>query len=247
MQKPTLSDIPVLFEDEHIIVLDKPAGLLTIPDRWDHEVSNLLTMLKIKYTEIFAVHRLDRDTSGVIVFAKNRDSHRMLSIAFEERDVSKKYIALVTGSPREDTGVIDLAIEENISHKGSMKISKKGKQCLTEYKVTERFRDYSLVEVTLHTGRTHQIRVHFQAIGHPLAVDPIYGGAADIRLSKIKRRYNFPEWENERPLLSRVSLHSWKLTLSHPVTGAAMEFVSPLPKDIRATVDQLRKNAPALH
>ena len=237
----TLSQIGVLFEDENLIVLDKPSGLLTLPDRWDHNVANLQTLLREKYGEIFVVHRLDRDTSGVIVFAKDAESHRKLSIAFEERSVSKRYLALVTGVPRADSGTIDLAIDENPGKPGTMRISKKGKKCLTEYTVAEKFRDYALVEVTLHTGRTHQIRVHFQGIGHPLAVDPVYGGQESLLLSKIKRGYRFPEWENERPLLSRVPLHSWKLEFPHPATGETIRCEAPLPKDMKAVLFQLRK------
>jgi RluA family pseudouridine synthase len=241
MQITKLSQIPVLFEDEHVLVLDKPAGLLSVPDRWDHEVANILTLLREKYSDIFTVHRLDRETSGVILFAKDAQSHRSLSIAFEERRVSKQYIALVTGTPKDESGMIDLAIEENPAKQGTMKLAKKGKECLTEYKVAEKFRDYSLVEVTLHTGRTHQIRVHFQGIGHPLAVDAVYGGQKELCLSKLKRGYHFPEWENERPLLSRVPLHSWKLAFPHPVTGEIVTVEAPLPKDIKAVLFQLRK------
>jgi len=243
----SLSKVPVLFEDEKILVLNKPSGVLSVPDRWNHDAVNLFSLLKEKYGDILVVHRLDKDTSGVILFAKDPESHRSLSMAFEERRVAKKYIALITGTPKEDHGMIDLPIEENPAKQGTMKISKrKGKESLTEYTVIEKFRDYSLVEVTLHTGRTHQIRVHFQGIGHPLAVDETYGGRPQLKLSEIKRKYRFAEWENEKPLLSRVSLHSWKLTFSHPSTGADIECEAPMPKDFKATLAQLKKNAPSI-
>ncbi|MGL4369068.1 MAG: RluA family pseudouridine synthase, partial [Spirochaetota bacterium] len=211
-------------------------------DRYDHAAGNLYDMLKAHYGEIYTVHRLDRDTSGVILFAKDAESFRTMSIAFEQRRVVKKYIAILSGVPLEPHGTINFPIAEHPGKKGMMRTAKKGKESLTEYTIIEKFRDYSVAEVTLHTGRTHQIRVHFKAFGYPLAVDPMYGGQEDIRLSKIKKKkYHFPEWENERPLISRVSLHSWKLTFPHPATGESITCEAALAKDMTALLFQLRK------
>jgi 23S rRNA pseudouridine1911/1915/1917 synthase len=241
MKKVTLANIPVLFEDASCIVLDKPAPLLTIPDRYNHAENNLAALLREKFTDIFVVHRLDRETSGVILFAKNAEAHKKLCAAFEDRLVRKKYLAIVNGTPKETKGIIELALAEHPAKKGGMIVSKKGKESVTEFAVLESLGNFSLVEASPLTGRTHQIRVHLHAIGHPLAVDPVYGTRKEFFLSEIKQKFKYTKDTEEKPLVSRCTLHSSSLTFPHPVSGEMITIESPLPKDLNALLAQLRK------
>lgn len=236
--------LPTLFEDDHLWVIDKPAGLLTLPDRFDTSSLNLINWLRDRYGEAYIVHRLDRDTSGVIVVAKTEAAHRELNQQFEARTVEKIYHALLDGQPPTPTGSIEQAIAPDKQRPGRMQISSRGKAALTEYRVLENLGPFTWVEVVLHTGRTHQIRVHFQAIGLPLLVDPLYGRREAFLLSEIKgRSYNRGKEYEERPLLARTALHASRLAFDHPVSGVRLSFEAPLPKDLRAVLNQLRKRS----
>lgn len=232
----------ILYEDEHLIVADKPAGLLSIPDRFGNKDS-LLAALERKYGRIFIVHRLDRETSGVICFARNESAHRHLSIQFERHTADKFYLALLDGVLHHDEGEIDKPIGEHPTISGKMAIVHTGKPSLTFYRVLERFKRFTLAEALIKTGRTHQIRVHFQSIGYPLAVDALYGRRAAFFLSEIKgKAYKSGKYtEQERPLMDRTSLHSSRLRLDHPANNERMEFKAELPKDFAAVLNQLRK------
>lgn len=239
-------NIPIIYKDEHLLVVNKPAGLLTIPDRYDPDKPNVRQLLSEQYEEVFVVHRLDRCTSGVLCLARTADAHRDLSRQFEERSVHKLYLALVEGAPQPAEDTIDQGIARHPTQPGKMVISNKGKNARTRYKIVESFRSCSLAEVNIETGRTHQIRVHFAGIGHPLLVDPIYGRRDAFFLSEIKgRRYNLGRDKVERPLISRTSLHASQLTLRRPDSGEECTFKAPLPKDMRACLNQLRKWAQA--
>ena len=230
----------IIFENSNFVVVDKPSGLLSIPDREGDELS-LKRMLKDKYGEIFTVHRLDKDTSGLILFANNEETHKYLSQAFEERTVEKYYLGIVKGALQEKEKTIDEPIAQNTVKKTQMIIHKRGKESVTEYRVIEEFRKYSFVEFRIHTGRTHQIRVHMQYIGHPIICDEIYGDGEPVYLSSIKKNYNLSKNElEERPLLNRLALHACKLTLSD-ADGKKYNFEAPLPKDMSALLQQLRK------
>lgn len=233
----------ILYQDDDIAVINKPAGLLSVPDRYDPEVPSLSHLLSKRMDGVaLPVHRLDRPTSGVVIFAKNTEAQRSLSMQFEERTVEKIYQAIVDGRPSDPTGLIDQPLAPHPSKLGKMIISNKGKKSQTKYVVTDFFGSYSLVELELLTGRTHQIRVHLAYLGHPLMVDPFYGNRKEFMLSSLKRRkYNLKKGETERPLLSRVPLHAGRLSINHPTTGERMTFEAEMPKDMRATVAQLRK------
>ena len=164
----------ILLEDSALVVLNKPAGVLTIPDRYHTELPNLKGFLERKFGKIFPIHRLDKETSGVILFAKDPDTHKFLNTQFQNRSVSKKYLALVDGIMEPEQGVIDRPIAPS-KRPGLMTVHPKGKPAHTEYRVLEKFGRFSLVELEIKTGRTHQIRVHLQAKGYPLAVDSVYG------------------------------------------------------------------------
>lgn len=232
----------LIHEDEHLLVVNKPAGLLTIPDRAGNKDS-LLGALERHYGKVFVVHRLDRETSGILCFARTAEAHRHLSIQFEHHTSDKYYFALLDGELHHDEGEIDKPIGEHPTIPGKMAIVRTGKPSLTFYRVTERFPRFTLVEVYLKTGRTHQIRVHFQTIGYPLAVDALYGRRATFLLSEIKgKTYKTGKHtDEERPLMSRTALHASRLRLDHPATGERMEFKTELPKDFAAVVKQLRK------
>lgn len=231
----------IIHEDEAIVVLEKAPGVLTIPDRFKPDLFNLYQSLEQKYGKIFTVHRLDRETSGLLIFAKTEDAHRQLSKQFEERSVQKIYKVLVEGVVHQKTGKIDKPIGRHPSRSGKMMITAKGKPSLTLYAVVEQFKQYALLDADIKTGRTHQIRVHFQSIGHPLAVDATYGRQPAFFLSKVKKKYNLGKMEEERPLMSRTSLHAAQLTIQHPVSNEEMTFISTLPKDFSAVLKQLRK------
>ncbi len=234
--------IAIVYEDETLLVVNKASGLLTLPDRFRPELPNVKDILTAKYGQIWVVHRLDKDTSGLLCFAKNESAHRDLSLQFENRTVEKKYLALVQGSPMQDEGEIDRPIAANPHQPGKMILLKSGKPSLTLYKKLASFKGYSLLEVEIKTGRTHQIRVHLKAIGCPLAIDSIYHEDQGILLSAIKgRSYHLGKDQVERPLMSRLSLHANQLSFDHPLTKERKHFEGPLHKDFQAVLKQLEK------
>ncbi len=234
--------VDILYQDDQIIVVNKPPGVLTIPDRHKPELFNLQHFLNETYGRVWVVHRLDRETSGVLVFARQAGAHRDLSLQFEKRQVQKHYLALVDGLPTPREAEIDKPIGPHPGQAGKMAIIRTGKPSISRYRVLESFRQFSLLEVEIMTGRTHQIRVHLAAIGHPLAVDPLYGKREGFYLSEVKgQKYQLAKHKEERPLMSRNSLHAYKLSFDHPATKKRMEIEGPLPKDFGAVIKQLRK------
>lgn len=227
-----------------MVIVNKPADFLTIPDRQRKDVSSLVQWLREKYGEIFIVHRLDRETSGIICFARNAEAHRNLSIQFEKRKTTKHYYAIVEGRP-EPTGRIEIGLEPHPAFPGKMKPTRQGKQSLTEYTVLEQFRDHALVRCDIYTGRMHQIRVHMAYVKHPLSVDYLYGNHDKFFLSSVKKAkggYKLSKnEEEERPLMARTTLHAKSLTLAHPTTGETMTFECDPPKDFQAMLTQLGK------
>lgn len=234
--------ISILYEDDQIIIVNKPAGLLSIPDRYDPKKFNLYHQLQNLYAEVFIVHRLDRETSGAICFARTAAAHRHLSGQFEKRRLQKNYLALVDGIPNPEEGFIDKAIAPHPTRPGRMIADNNGKPAYTDYRLIESFRVYSLLEVRIKTGRTHQIRVHLSAIGHPLIVDSFYNRREAFFLSELKvKKYRLGRGQEERPLIARASLHAHRLTILHPETNRETTFEAPLPKDLKAAINQLRK------
>jgi len=230
----------IISENEAFIVLNKPAGLLSIPDREGKEIS-LKTMLQEKFGEIFTVHRLDKETSGIIVFAKTSEAHKNLSQQFEARETEKIYAGLVLGVLADKKGTIDAPISEHPTKKGTMVVNRKGKATITDFEVLEEFGIFSWVKFRIHTGRTHQIRVHMKHTGHPIACHVLYGDGKPILLSSIKYRYKISKKEEEeRPILNRLALHAQFLKFK---TGdqKLFEAEAPLPKDLKALLNQLRK------
>lgn len=230
-------NVELVFEDDEVIVLNKPANLLVLPDRYDRTLPNLQSLLADELGDIYTVHRIDKETSGLILFAKTAVAHASLSQQFENRAVSKRYRAFVQGTPSGEEGVIDLPLSEG---NRIMRVDrKKGKEASTEFTVLERFDGYAYVEARPRTGRTHQIRIHLKEIGLPLLGDPLYGDGKPFFLSAVKPHYK-AEGE-ERPLLARTALHASSLLILHPGTEQQMKFEVELPKDMKTTLKYLRK------
>ncbi len=229
----------IIFENDAFVAVNKPSGLLSIPDRAGQEIS-LKDILKQKYGEIYTVHRLDKDTSGLILFAKTEEAHKALSQLFEGRDMEKYYVGLVYGNMFTPSGSIDAPIAQHPGKENRMMTHAKGKPSLTDYEVLEGFRLFSWVRFRIHTGRTHQIRVHMHHIGHPIVCDAVYGEGKPVFLSALKRNFKLSKSaEEERPILSRLALHSEKLVFS--LNEETYQLEAPLPKDLKAVLQQLRK------
>ena len=243
------SGIDVLLEHPRFLVVNKPSGLLSIPDREGAEPS-LRDFLTSRHGKVFTVHRLDRETSGIILFARDEAAHKFFSSKFENREIRKWYRGFVhgvpdprsgPGGPGGPTGSLDGPIMENPSRKGQMMIHRKGKPSRTDYTVLQSFGLISYLEFEIHTGRTHQIRVHSAGMGHPILCDPLYGDGKPILLSSIKLKFKLSRKEGEEhPILRRLALHAWKLAFDTP-EGEYLEVEAPLPKDLKALLQQLQK------
>ncbi|MFC4262384.1 RluA family pseudouridine synthase [Ferruginibacter yonginensis] len=234
------SKFEIIFENDDFVAVNKPGGMLTIPDREQTEKS-LKEYLTDKYQQIFTVHRLDKDTSGLILFAKTDVVHKYLCKIFEDRQVEKYYLGVVMGAPIDDEGIIDAPITEHLTKKGSMTVHRSGKASQTGYSVMERNQHFSLVSFRLFTGRTHQIRVHCKHIGHPLACDPLYGDGKQVLLSSVKKKFKLSKHdEEERPIINRLALHSYKLVFTD-LHGQLHTLEAPAPKEFRALMQQLKK------
>lgn len=230
----------IIFENDSLIALNKPSGMLSIPDREASEPS-LKDLLIQEYGEIYTVHRLDKDTSGLIIFAKNAEAHKHFSQQFEERKTEKIYLGLVIGSMQPTEGSIDAPIAENTVRRGTMLVHRRGKEALTDYKILQDFSLYSWMQFRIHTGRTHQIRVHCKELGHPLVCDPIYGDGKPVFLSSFKNKFKLSKEDlEERPLLNRLALHAFQLKI-YDEKGSLLELEAPLYKDLKVTVQQLEK------
>jgi 23S rRNA pseudouridine1911/1915/1917 synthase len=257
---PAPQNIPldILYEDECVVVVDKPAGMIVHPAKghWEGTLASALAhhfgVLSGRGgpTRPGIVHRLDRDTSGVIVVAKNDQAHDALSAQFKARQVEKEYLAIVAGVPNLDRDVIDEPIGDHPTHREKKAIrrdSENSREAITMYEVLERFTGYALVRTLPKTGRTHQIRLHLAHIGCPVLCDRLYGGRASIAelelipRDRIAHDERLKRPEAEQPLLKRHALHARRLAISHPSNGAAMQFEAPLPSDMEHTLAALRR------
>lgn len=239
------ANFSVIYKDSDIVVLSKAPGLLVAADRWDPDASRLDVLatkeLCADGERLFAVHRIDKDTSGLVIYARNEEAHRKLSMAFENREVEKTYHALVYGRPDWDELDVDVPLraDGDLKHR-TIKDKKDGKASKTHFRYLGACGPYSWIEAKPLTGRTHQIRVHLALSGLTIVCDPLYGKSDPLLLSKIKRSWRGDEFA-ERPILDRLALHAWKMRVAHPVTGEMMEFTAPYPRDLDTTRKQLAK------
>jgi 23S rRNA pseudouridine1911/1915/1917 synthase len=231
----------VLHEDERVIAFDKAAGVSSIRERYEIGVS-LKEIAEERYGRLWTVHRIDKDTTGVILFARDAEAHKDLNTQFEKHETVKIYAAVVEGEMEGEEMTIDIPIAPDPAHPARMRPSALGKESLTLLRLRERFRGFTYVEAQPKSGRQHQIRVHCRAVGLPLAADPLYGNRKELMLSSFKRKFRDYDRE-ERPLIARLTLHAERLTVRHPGTGEQVTFEAKLPKDFTALLTQLRKVA----
>ncbi len=248
-------EIPVLFEDEHLLALDKPGCLLTSPDRYDPHRPSLMTLLhgaiergaswarQRQLTYLTNVHRLDFETSGVLLLAKSKPVLIAVANQFGAEQPTKVCLALVQGAPREERFKVGARLAPHPLKPGLMRVDERtGKKALTHFEVLERFAGYTLLKCLPRPERTHQIRVHLQNSGLPVAGDELYGGGP-LLLSRLKAGYRLKPNRTERPLLSRAALHAEQLVIVHPVNGATLTITAPWPKDLSVAVKYLRRYA----
>ena len=245
---PEPEDIPieVIYEDEALTVVNKPPGMVTHPAKGNWR-GTLVNALQFHYDTLSTlagehrpgiVHRLDRDTTGLLVVVKDELAHRRLGLQFELREVHKEYLALVHGSPQRDRDYIERPIGFHPTVREKMAIRTPedgGKPAVTYYEVVERFRGFAMVRCQPRTGRTHQIRIHLTHVGHPILADKLYSGRDRILLGDVigpeKSRVLSPE-EVEETLIDRQALHAHRLRFAHPLTGKELELTAPLPADM---------------
>jgi RluA family pseudouridine synthase len=250
-------EIPVLFEDAHLLALNKPAGLLVSPDRCDLQRPNLIKLLHTAIAEgkswarerrlvyLMHAHRLDGETSGVILLAKNKPALIALANLFGSETPANKFVALAQGRPAADTFEVDARLAPHPVKIGLMQVnSKNGKKSKTRFEVLEKFDGWTLLKCEPVIGRKHQVRVHLRHAGLPLVGDEPYGGKP-LRLSRLKRDYRLKPGREERPLISRAALHAEELRVAHPVTGLPLNIIAPWPKDLKVAVKYLRQYAVA--
>jgi RluA family pseudouridine synthase len=233
--------IEALYADDWLMAVSKPAGVTSAHDGHRPSEPDLRAFLEPGWGALWTVHRLDRDTSGVILFARSEEAHRQLSRQFEGHETRKTYHAIVVGSPNWETRDVDapLLVDGDRRHR-TLVDAHKGKPALTRFKVLQRLKRFALVEAQPETGRTHQIRAHAALLGAPIVADALYGDGKPIYLSEFKRGYRANAAE-EIPLMGRLALHALRLQFTHPESGEPLDIEAPYSKDFHATVNQLAK------
>jgi pseudouridine synthase, RluA family len=203
----------ILFEDHYLLVVDKPAGIPVLPDGWEPDAPYLAKILEEKHGKIFIVHRLDKVTSGAMIFARDAETHRALNIQFEKHEVQKVYHAIIEGNPKWEEKTTKLLLRINVGHKHRTVVDdRNGKPSETRFKILKRYPSSAWVEASPLTGRTHQIRVHAAALGHPLLGDGLYGA-------------------EKTSMIERPALHAYSLTFTHPVSHEKVVFTAKHPQD----------------
>ena len=236
------NDYSVIYSDDDFIVLNKRSGILIAADRYNPDAPRLDLMAEKEFGKLYAVHRIDKDTSGLIIYAKNLEAQKGISMQFEQRKVQKTYHALVYGHPLWEDLHVDLALEPDGDARHRTVVNKKfGKPSVTDFHLIGVCGPYSWIEAKPKTGRTHQIRVHLAANNLSIVCDPLYSGnQKPVRLSEVKRKWNGDE-DEERPLLSRLALHAYKIQFEHPATHEQVTFTAPYARDMEVVRKQFAK------
>lgn len=261
-ESPIPEDIPldVLYEDDDLAVVNKPSNMVVHPSR-GHWSGTLVSALAYRFAGQLSsnrgparpgiVHRLDRDTSGAIIVAKNDVAHAHLAALFEEKRIQKEYFAIALGGINVDREVVDLPIGHHPKYRVKMAIAPddpEAKPAKTFFEVVERFRGFSTVRCMPKTGRTHQIRLHLLSLGCPILCDKLYGGRSTLTKEELAGQYDrSPKGDENREstiLLARQALHARKITFEHPTTGKILEIEAPLPADMLQTIEALRELRP---
>ncbi len=225
----------IIYKDEHILIINKPAGLSVLPEGWEPDAPYLVKSLEEEYKKIWVVHRLDKFTSGVLVFALNAEAHRALNIQFEKHETEKVYRAITVGAPPWKERITKFPLRVNVGHKHrTMVDNKKGVRAETKFKVlnwnssitdelylADDAEGMALVEARPMTGRTHQIRVHAYALGYPLLGDTLYSSP-------------------ETDIIARPALHAYSLSFNHPVSNERVSFTAPYPTDFKKALERLK-------
>ncbi len=212
----------IIYKDEQILIINKPAGLSVLPEGWDKDAAYLVKMLEEQFDKVWVVHRIDKVTSGIVIFALTAEAHRSLNIQFEKHQVEKTYHAILNGVPKWDEKTTKFPLRVNVGHKHrTMVDDKNGVRSETRFKILKRYHASALVEAMPMTGRTHQIRVHAYALGYPLLGDTLYSAP-------------------ETDIIPRPALHAYSLKFTHPITKEAMSFHAKYPSDFQMAVKTLR-------
>jgi tRNA pseudouridine32 synthase/23S rRNA pseudouridine746 synthase len=233
----------VLYQDKALLVVNKPAGLATLPDGYNPSLPHIKSVLEQQYGPLWVVHRLDKETSGVLLLARSAEAHRSLNNQFEKHLVSKVYHALVVGNPEWQEKTVRLPLRPNGDRRHRTVIDPHaGKPAVTHLKVLESFGHYCLVEAIPETGRTHQIRAHLSALGLSILGDKLYGQR--INLQVVGKAHS--SQQDHYPLISgtvSMGLHAWSLEITHPLSGEKMRFTALYPAELMAILQQLRSSA----
>lgn len=243
-----IKQIQVIYQDDNILVVNKPSGVSVTKDRsGDVQLTDLLAkQMDFEVVDsLRLVHRLDKLTSGVLILAKNLETQSVISSSFEKQFVKKTYLAIVTGLAASDHGHINARITDCSKEPGKMCLTRKrGKKACTNWKLLADFGTASLLAVSPVTGRTHQIRVHLPSISMPLTIDPLYGSDRGIYLSDFKSNYRLGKGQTEQPLMDRLTLHAYQVTLIIPPNNEPQTFVAPLDKKFCTTIKMFTKHNP---